>query len=47
MLKKVVLVFGLVAAGNVYADTPEQILEDYAAEARAVNSSFTGFSAEI
>ena len=46
MLKKVVLVFGLVAAGNVYADTPEQILEDYAAEARAVNSSFTGFSAE-
>jgi len=46
MLKTVVLVCGLLAATQVCADTPEEILEGYAAQARAADPSFTGFSAQ-
>src|SRR5207344_1675410 len=40
------LAAGLLAAGALLAATPEQILEDYAAQARSDDPSFAGFSAE-
>ena len=46
MRRTIVLLCGLFAGGNGLADTPEQILEDYAVLARAADGSFTGFSPE-
>jgi hypothetical protein len=46
MLRALMLAAGLVTAGALFADTPEQILEDYAAQARTEDPSFAGFSAE-
>jgi len=46
MLKRTWIVCSLLAATAAYADTPEQILESYAAQARADDPAFTGFSAE-
>jgi hypothetical protein len=46
MLKWTWIVCALLAATAAYADTPEQILESYATQARADDPSFTGFSAE-
>ena len=46
MLRTLVLTMGLIAAGELFADTPEQILEGYAMQARAEDPGFAGFSAE-
>ncbi len=46
MLRTLVLTMGLIAVGNLCADTPEQILEGYAIQARAEDPDFAGFSAE-
>lgn len=46
MLRALMLAAGLVTAGALFADTPEQILEGYAAQARTEDPSFAGFSAE-
>lgn len=46
MPRALVLAAGLFAAGGLLADTPEQILEGYAAQARTEDPSFGGFSAQ-
>jgi Domain of unknown function (DUF1924) len=51
MLRTLVLasmawVCGLPFAGSLYADSPEQVLEGYAAQAHADDPTFTAFSAE-
>jgi len=46
MLRALALTVGLLAAGCLFADTPEQILEGYAVQARIEDASFAGFSAE-
>ena len=46
MLRVVLLITGLAVASTSLADTPEEILENYAAQARAEDTSFSGFSAE-
>jgi hypothetical protein len=46
MLRALLLATGLLAGGALLADTPEQILESYAAQARSDDPSFAGFSAE-
>ena len=45
-LSGLLLAIGLVAAESVRCDTPEQILEAYAAQARASDPAFSGFSIE-
>ena len=46
MHRRVWLIAALLAACIARADVPEQILETYAAQARADDPSFTGFSSE-
>jgi hypothetical protein len=46
MLRAFLLIAGLIAAGTVFADTPQQILEGYAVQARVEDPAFAGFSAD-
>jgi hypothetical protein len=46
MLRAILLATGLVAAGALLADTPQEILERYAVQARTEDADFAGFSAE-
>ena len=46
VLSALLLATGLFAAGSGRGDTPEQILDAYAEQARASDPAFSGFSAE-
>lgn len=46
VLSALVVAAGLLAAGSGRGDTPEQILNAYAEQARAEDPAFLGFSAE-
>jgi hypothetical protein len=46
MLRVLMLAAGFAAAGASFADTPEQILEGYTAQARTEEPGFAGFSVE-
>jgi hypothetical protein len=46
VLTSIALACGVLSARNLYADSPEQVVEGYSAQARAEDPSFAGFSAE-
>lgn len=46
VLTSIALACSLLCAHNLYADSPEQVLEGYSAQARAEDPAFTGFSAK-